>query len=262
MGGTGVAFYLILVVFALPGIVIGFTCHEFCHALVATGFGDPLPRRQGRLSLNPAAQVDPVGLVMLLLLGFGFARPVQFNPLIVRTGPRRAWVAAVGPLCNLALAAVLGLALRLLLTADPQVANCLLPSFALSPAGALYWVLIEAFFINVILCVFNLLPIPPLDGYRVVEGLLGGRFPRPFAAVERRLGAIYLVAILLLVVAPQLLPGVGSPVYGAISALYTGLWHPLVGSSATPLTFFPNFQYLFQAPSGSLAQALTAPCGP
>ncbi len=256
--GSGVAFYLILVVFALPGVLLGFTVHEYCHALAATAFGDPLPRRQGRLSLNPAAQVHPVGLVMLLVLGFGFARPVQFNPLVVRRGSQRALVAAAGPLSNLALAAVLGLAIRLLTSLDPSSLACAIPSFADTAAGAGFWLLTEAFFINVILCVFNLLPIPPMDGYRVLEGLLRDRFPHPFQLVDRNLGGIYLVALLLLFVVPQLTNGTVSPIYDVISGLYADLARPLVGF---PLPgAFPNFQYLFQGPNPALARALTAPC--
>jgi len=254
---TGIAFYLILVVFALPGILLGFTVHEYCHARVATAYGDPLPRRQGRLSLNPAAQVHPVGLVMLLLIGFGFARPVQFNPLIVRRGTQQALVAAAGPLSNLAIATVLGLALRLLMAVDPSSTFCGIPSFADTPSGALFWVLTEGFFINVILCVFNLLPIPPLDGYRVVEGLLGGHLPRLFAWVDRNQSAIWIAALVLVFVVPQLTQGSVSPISSLISGLYGGMARPLVGTTLPGL--FPTYQYL-TTPGLVPSSLLTAPC--
>ncbi len=257
MAGTGVAFYLILVVFALPGILLGFTVHEYCHALTATAYGDPLPRRQGRLSLNPAAQVHPVGLVMLLLIGFGFARPVQFNPLVIRRGTQQALVAAAGPLANLAIAAILGLALRLLIAVDPSSTLCAIPSFGDTAGGALFWVLTEGFFINVILCVFNLLPIPPLDGYRVVEGLLGGHLPALFAAIDRHQSAIWMGALVLVFVVPQLSQGSLSPISSLIDGLYGGLSRPLVGLTLPGL--FPTYQYLL-TPGLVPGSLLTAPC--
>ena len=97
MTGSDVEFYLVLLVFTVPGIVIGFTVHEYCHARVATSYGDPTPRAQGRLSFNPANQIDPLGLAALVLIGLGFARPVQFNPLYVRRGRQRALRVQLGP---------------------------------------------------------------------------------------------------------------------------------------------------------------------
>ncbi|HUY60865.1 MAG TPA: site-2 protease family protein [Candidatus Dormibacteraeota bacterium] len=257
MGG-GVTFYVVLVVFALPGIIVGFTVHELCHALVATGYGDPLPRSQGRLSFNPANQIDPLGLVMLLVIGFGFARPVQYNPVYVRRGGQRAWLSAAGPLSNLGIALVLGLGLRVLTGLDPSVGSCLIPSFAAPAAGVLYWILVEGFFINVILFIFNLIPIPPLDGFGVAQGLLGSRFPGFFQAVERQRTTIYLFAFLLIFIVPQVTGGGVAPVYGAIAAVYSHLWGVAVGTPPAP-TYFPSYQYLLQSGNG-LTVLLHNPC--
>lgn len=261
MIGSGVEYYLILLLFAVPGIAAGFTVHEYCHALVATSYGDPTPRRQGRLSLNPAEQIDPLGMVMLVLIGFGFARPVIYNPLYVRSGRQRAWLALAGPLGNLALAAVLGVGLRLLIAVDPSVQLCYLPSFALPLGGYVYWILAEAFFVNVILLIFNLIPIPPLDGYGVAEGLFRGRYPAPFRWIDANRMPIYVVAILLFLILPNLRAGAGLSLAAPMTGATDWLWLRMVGGPA-PLLSFPNLSYLLLGANSGLAQALAQPCLP
>jgi len=256
--GNGVEFYLVLVIFALPGIALAFTVHEYCHAAVATSYGDPLPRSQGRLSLNPANQVDPLGLVMLLTIGFGFARPVMYNPLYVRSGRRRAWVSAAGPLSNLALALALGLLLRALVTTNPWLETCTIPSFNLPVLGFVYWFLVEAFYVNVILFVFNLIPIPPLDGFGVAEGLLGGRFPAPFQWAQMHRNAIFFALILLVLVVPQLTGG-ASPLFSGLLAVFNILWSHVVGG-ISPGIYFPNILYALSPGGSGLASALGTPC--
>ncbi|MGH7698849.1 MAG: site-2 protease family protein, partial [Candidatus Dormibacteria bacterium] len=176
----------------------------------------------------------------------------------VSGGGQRAWLSLAGPLSNLLLAALLGVLLRLLIALDPAVQACVVPSFDLTPAGYLYWFLTEAFFINVILCVFNLIPIPPLDGYGVAEGLLRGRFPGPFQWIDRNRVVIYVVALLLFFILPNYGGGgvsLSTPIVGAADML----WERVV-NSVPPLALFPNFQYLFEPGSNNLAQLLTSPC--
>lgn len=258
MLGSGVEFYLVLVIFALPGIALAFTVHEYCHAAVATGYGDPLPRSQGRLSLNPANQVDPLGLVMLLTIGFGFARPVMYNPLYVRSGRQRAWLAAAGPLSNLMVALGLGILLRILLATNPWLATCSIPSFNLPVLGFVYWFLVEAFYVNVILFVFNLIPIPPLDGFGVAEGLFRSRYPTPFQWVEVHRTSIYITLLLLVLVLPQLTGG-SSPISFPLIAAFNWLWAHVV-TGAVPQTVFPNFEWLFYPGGSNLAAAMATPC--
>ncbi|HVB14732.1 MAG TPA: site-2 protease family protein [Candidatus Dormibacteraeota bacterium] len=258
MLGTGVEFYLVLLLFAVPGIAIGFTVHEYCHARVATSYGDPTPRAQGRLSLNPANQIDPLGLACLVLIGLGFARPVQYNPLYVRRGGQRAWLSAAGPLSNLLVAALLCVFLRLLILADPQVQSCLLPSFDLTFAGYLYWILIEAFFVNIILFIFNLVPIPPLDGYGVAEGLFGSRAPHLFQWIDRNRSGILIAALLLFFVLPNFFNSgfsIGAPIFAAAD----WLWRAVV-SGTPPYEIFPNLNILISPASQGLATALANPC--
>ncbi|MGH7642989.1 MAG: site-2 protease family protein [Candidatus Dormibacteria bacterium] len=258
MPGTEVEFYLVLLLFAVPGIVVGFTVHEFCHAWVATRYGDPTPRAQGRLSFNPANQIDPLGLAALVLIGLGFARPVQFNPLYVRRGPQRAWLSAAGPLSNLAVAVALCLLLRLLVSIDPAVQDCLLPSFALNLAGYTYWILVEAFFVNMILFIFNLIPIPPLDGYGVADGLFRIHAPGLFQWVDRNRTGILIAALLIFFVLPNFFNS-GFSIQGPILNVADWVWRALVNGSP-PEEFFPNYQYLISAAQPGLATALANPC--
>lgn len=146
----------------LLAIVFGITVHEFGHALAATMLGDPTARDKGRLTLNPVAHIDLFGFLMLLFAGFGWGKPTPFNPYnlrIPRWGP--AIVGMAGPAMNLVFVAVFGLAFRL-------IANAL----NLGPENYLMTFLVLLIQINVILLVFNLLPIPPLDGSKVLFSIL------------------------------------------------------------------------------------------
>jgi len=258
--GTGVEFYLVLLLFAVPGIVIGFSVHEFCHAWVATSYGDPTPRLQGRLTLNPATQIDPLGLAMLVLIGIGFARPVQYNPLYVRRGRQRAWLSFAGPLSNLLIAALLGILLKVLIAADPTVQACLLPSFNLTLAGYLYWILVEAFFVNVILFVFNLLPIPPLDGYGVAEGLFRTHAPLLFEWIDRNRTGILIAALVIFLILPNFFNS-GFSISAPIFAASDWLWREVVNGSP-PFALFPNLEFIISPPSNTLVNVLANPCSP
>lgn len=152
--------YAVLILVLLP-------VHEFAHAFAADRQGDPTPRYQGRLTLNPFAHLDLLGSVMLVLCGIGYARPVPVNPRNFKH-PRKGMVltALAGPVSNLLMAAAaLGLFRILLLFADDTV------------IGYAYIMLVQVFAgVNIGLAVFNLLPIPPLDGSRIFEPLLPAKW--------------------------------------------------------------------------------------
>lgn len=143
----------------LVAILVPITLHEFAHAFAATMQGDPTAKQQGRLTFNPLAHIDLFGFLLLLFAGFGWGKPVPFNPLYLRN--RRfgaAIVSAAGPIANALQIIVFGLTLR-------AVAG-------LGPENLLVILLVALVHINVILMVFNLLPIPPLDGSKVFFSLL------------------------------------------------------------------------------------------
>ena len=139
-------------------ILLGITVHEFMHAYAATRLGDDTARLLGRLSLNPMAHLDPFGTLLIVLAGFGYGKPVPFNESRLRSALGVSAVALAGPFANLVLAFVCAIPLRF---GDAEMLD-----------GA-YGVVLEAIvFYNCILAIFNLIPIPPLDGSNVVYGLL------------------------------------------------------------------------------------------
>src|SRR5216117_1442294 len=139
-------------------IVLGITVHEFMHAYAASRLGDDTARLMGRLSLNPMAHLDPFGTLLIVLAGFGYGKPVPFNESRLRSALGVSAVALAGPFANLVLAALCAIPLRF------GGANPLGGAYADILGQIVLW--------NCVLAVFNLIPIPPLDGSNVVYGLL------------------------------------------------------------------------------------------
>jgi Zn-dependent protease len=145
-------------IFLIPAIIVGITVHEFSHAFASVKLGDPTPRFQERLTLNPVAHIDPMGLISLLLFGFGWGRPVQINPSFYKNGKRdRIIVSLAGPISNIIVIVITALIMRFTMP------------FLSQPIVKLGFYMMN---INAVLCVFNLLPIPPLDGSKVLLELL------------------------------------------------------------------------------------------
>ena len=158
-------------------ILIAFPIHEFSHAFAAYRLGDSTARWQGRLTLDPRRHFDPLGGAMLIIssiLGFGvgWAKPTPVNPYNLRYGRRgESLVALSGPLSNLVIAAVIAIPLRFIANSDE-----LMQTVASSTITAVLWNVVWFLFaINISLFVFNLLPIPPLDGWKVLLGLVDAR---------------------------------------------------------------------------------------
>ena len=155
------------IIISLPGVIVAMTFHEFAHAWAATKLGDETPRQQGRLSLNPISHIDPVGLICLMLLGFGWGKPVQINPRNFdgkySISKAEAIVAAAGPIMNFILAfvfliiyAIFGMTVSTITTTTNVISS----------------ILISIISINLGLGVFNLIPIYPLDGAKVLNNFL------------------------------------------------------------------------------------------
>lgn len=182
-------------------LLVGLTFHEFSHALLADRLGDRQPRAMGRLTLNPLPHIDPIGALMLLVAGFGWAKPVMVNPYALRDGPRSmAVVAAAGPIANLAVAIGFAALFRVLDLAGVE-------------GGFTFGLVANIVFLNVLLALFNLIPIPPLDGYNVALAFL----PPRQAMTLQRYAPYGVIALLVLIVMPNSPLGLLFEVVGAIT---------------------------------------------
>ena len=155
------------IIISLPGVIVAMTFHEFAHAWVATKLGDETPRQQGRLSLNPMSHIDPVGLICLMLLGFGWGKPVQINPRNFdgkySLSKAEAIVAAAGPIMNFMLAFVFLIIYAIYVRTVTTIT---------STTNAIISILRSIISVNLGLGVFNLIPIYPLDGAKVLNNFL------------------------------------------------------------------------------------------
>ena len=184
------AFAILIAAFGVS-MLVGLIFHEYCHAVVANRLGDPTPRLMGRLTLNPKAHYDPFGTTMIFLAGFGWAKPVPVNPNYT-ANPKRSMllIALAGPASNLAVAALAGLPIRLGLVPfwHPFVASSTAERWAevwtRTPGDLLGLFLGTVVLLNVLLAVFNMLPIPPLDGSKVLMGLLPDHLARQYQRLE------------------------------------------------------------------------------
>jgi Zn-dependent protease len=175
-------------IYAAITIMIAFTVHEFAHAYVAYKFGDHTAKKQGRLTLNPIHHLDPLGTILIFIAGFGWARPVPVNRFFFKN-PRMSGilVSIAGPISNLVMAMLAFLIWYGLLSAglfDGAQMNTLMGFFN---------VFIQ---LNLVLFVFNLLPFPPLDGYRIVEDLAPARIRPTLTQYETYGALIFLILVI------------------------------------------------------------------
>jgi Zn-dependent protease len=180
-------------VFWLIALVVAITVHEFAHAYAAEQLGDPTPRLMGRLTLNPLAHLDPIGTIMMLVARFGWGKPVVFDPFNLRN-PRRdsAIISIAGPVSNLLTASVCAILLRILLALR-------LPLMSQPVIGIGLFILTNLLepiiMLNVVLAIFNLVPIHPLDGFKIVGGFLSDSQAKQWYQLEPY-GIIFLLFLI------------------------------------------------------------------
>lgn len=204
---------LLSTLFALPAVLVAITFHEYAHGWMADKLGDETPRMQGRLTLNPLAHLDPAGFILLLFAGFGWGKPVQINTRNfnrnVSVTKGEILVALAGPLMNFILSIIFALILGV-------ICKFVSTEFLASSIGQVIFVLIqECIIINIGLGVFNLLPLPPLDGSKIFLNLFSYNARRWIIEHERffyyAFLIIWITGIASIIIAP------------IISSLYNGL---------------------------------------
>ncbi len=185
-------FSLLDLVMSIPGVLIAITFHEYAHAFAADKLGDDTPRMQGRLSLNPLSHLDPFGVIMLIFAHFGWGKPVEINPnnftrkISARTG--EAIVAVAGPLMNFILALIFAIVFYLFIGFAPVFSQY-------STTGKVISDIIQSIItINVGLGVFNLIPLPPLDGSKILMGFLPYNAKRWF---ENHIQLFYIIFLII-----------------------------------------------------------------
>ena len=201
-----------------PPILFALTVHEYAHGWVALRFGDPTAKDAGRLTLNPLSHLDPIGTIMLFLIHLGWAKPVPVNPYYFRN-PRKdmMWVSLAGPGANILTAFCLGLVIRFL-NLFPAI-----PNLESSFFGVIIQMIVFGLVINLILAFFNLLPIPPLDGSKILMGILPPEYEAPLMQLQR-FGPFLLIAIIFIGRALHIpiLWGILSPFVSFFSYVFAG----------------------------------------
>ena len=212
MGLLSILFQNPIAFFLVAGIlIISITIHEFAHAWVADKLGDPTPRYQGRVTLNPLAHLDPLGTAALLFIGFGWGKPVMFDPYNLKDQQRdTALIALAGPASNILMALVIAIIAGFVGAASPL--------FNLIVSLSLFY--------NVMLAIFNLVPVSPLDGSKILMGILPKETAYEFEKFMGRYGMFVLIALIF----PW--GGGGSPVSQLIS--------PVIQAVVTGLVFISN----------------------
>jgi len=224
------------------GLVIGFTLHEWAHAWTAYRLGDMTAYRQGRLSLNPRVHIEPIGIFLALVAGFGWARPVPVNPAAFYPNEKRGLVlvSLAGPLTNLLIAGFIALFIRLMTAGGllegatrVLVSSGELVQIGVGSAGVLtflYNVLGTVVVFNIVLLIFNLLPLAPLDGYKIAVGTLPPQQAGALIRYERETT----LALMLLILLGAMSSGGFSPLWALLGPPLRFLYELFAG-------FYPVF---------------------
>lgn len=198
---------LLQILVLAPPILLALTLHEFAHGYVAYRFGDPTASAAGRLTVNPIKHLDPLGTLAFFIIHIGWARPVPVNPVYFKN-PKQdmLWVALAGPVTNLALAVASALLAKTVVIIGgffPENGVVFFNLFILME------MLKASVWINLVLCVFNFLPIPPLDGSRILTGLLPNEMARSYLKYEKYGFILILILAFTGVLSKLILPIIG-----------------------------------------------------
>jgi Zn-dependent protease len=178
--------------FQIPILLITITIHEVSHGYVAYLLGDDTAKRAGRLTLNPISHIDPIGLLMLFIARFGWAKPVPINPYNFKNYKRdTAITAAAGPFSNFLMAIILSILFRVIINMSPDILY-----FGNVVSRLFIQLLVYSIMINLALGLFNLIPIPPMDGSKILGGFLSDDAYARYTAQETRGAQILMIIIL------------------------------------------------------------------
>ncbi len=209
--------------YIIVALIIAFTVHEFSHAYVAYKFGDPTAKKQGRLTLNPASHLDVFGTIMIFIAGFGWAKPVPVNYFYFKNRKLAGVLVSVaGPLSNLLVA-----------TIAMGIWFALYRFGAFTKLGDNLTLTISQFFnvlisLNVVLFIFNLLPIPPLDGYRVIEDIVPSEM-RPKLIQWERYGIFFFLLVLITPIGDYIFPPIFNTIEPFIFQALTNMFALIFG---------------------------------
>ncbi len=201
-----------------PPILLALSFHEYAHAYVANKYGDDTAKQSGRLTLNPRAHLDLIGTIMIFILHFGWAKPVPVNPYRLRN-PKKdmLWISAAGPLANMVLALISGILLRFIfaIVGIPDQHSII---------GLLIFMVVMSLQINLALAIFNVLPIAPLDGSKILFGLLPTKHEDKIYFLERY-GPFILIGLIIFgrVTGVPILGGLIWPFVKFFSKIFAGI---------------------------------------
>ncbi len=200
---TSIGDWFLSTILIIPGVIIGISFHEFAHGWVAYKLGDPTPKFQGRLTVNPISHIDPIGLVALMLAGFGWGVPVEINPSNFKNRRRdELLVSVAGVVMNLIIAVLFGVIMKIVLMAAGY-------QFIMSSMGNIIWtILLYVIQINLVLMIFNLIPVPPLDGFSIVTELFNVKHTQLYYTIYNNGFFILMLLILFNITDRILTPGV------------------------------------------------------
>lgn len=206
--------FLLQVLFLLPAFVIALSFHEAAHAWMANKMGDPTAKSLGRLTIDPTKHFDLFGIITFIFIGFGWGKPVPTNPRNYRNYKKANILVAIsGVSMNMAIALIALVLISILTLGNVFISiwpiymyRSFIPNMHLSFTDIIHTILFFIAYINLILCFFNLIPIPPLDGHHLVKGYIARKSPNFYMAYQRY---GFLVLILLLFVTPWVRTGLG-----------------------------------------------------